>query len=80
MGGPGSGRRPRAVERAAAVAGMSRVQLEPWLAKAARLGDQPTVDAIVAELAARVWQGFNPYAALDTVPAVAGDSARVPTP
>jgi len=50
------------VEAAAAVAGISRVELEPWMAKAARLGDQPTVDAIGTELAWRVWQNVNPYA------------------
>lgn len=63
MGGPGSGRRPRAVERAAAVAGQSRVALEPQMAAAEAAGDVVTVDAIGAELAARVWQGTNPYEA-----------------
>ena len=62
MGGPGSGRRPRPVERAAAVAGLSRVELEPWRARCLRIGDTATADAIAVELAGRVWQGLNPYA------------------
>lgn len=41
----------------------SRVELEPYLAKIAldpaRADD---AEAIRAALAARVWQGFNPYA------------------
>jgi hypothetical protein len=65
MGGPGSGR--RAATRVAGryaedITNLSRVELEPWLAKAARLGDTATVDAIVTELGGRVWQGINPYA------------------
>lgn len=41
----------------------SRVELEPYLCKLAR--DPARADdaaAIRAELAARPWQGFNPYA------------------
>jgi hypothetical protein len=63
MGGPGSGRKPRAVERALAVAGLSRVLLEPWRARCLRVGDVATADAIAVELAGRTWQNVNPYAA-----------------
>ena len=43
--------------------GLSRVTLEPVMARAARLGDTATVAAIGAELSARTWQNVNPYAA-----------------
>lgn len=65
MGGPGSGRRPRVVEAAAAASGLSRVELEPVLARCLVVGDAASLalaDAIVAELAARTWQWHNPYA------------------
>jgi len=62
MGGPGSGRRPRAVEAANNVAGLSRVELEPWRARCTVVGDTVTADAIAVELAGRTWQGTNPYA------------------
>ena len=42
--------------------GLSRVELEPWMARAAVHGHTATVDEIGTELAGRVWQWFNPYA------------------
>lgn len=42
--------------------GLSRVSLEPVMARADAIGDTATVEAIRAELAARTWQGTNPYA------------------
>jgi hypothetical protein len=44
------------------VAGLSRVELEPRLARAVDIGDLVTAEAIRAELEARTWQGVNPYA------------------
>ena len=44
------------------VPGTSRVELEPVMVRAADLGDTALVDAIVAELGARVWLAHNPYA------------------
>jgi hypothetical protein len=43
-------------------AGLSRVELEPVLGRCRVVGDDATADAIVDELAARTWQGLNPYA------------------
>lgn len=65
MGGPGSGRRPRAVERAAYFAGLSRVELEHVLLRAYVLGNDADVAAICNELAGRTWQNRNPYADAD---------------
>lgn len=65
MGGPGSGRRPRAVEAADAVLGLSRVELEPWLARCLVVATPAALalaEAIRAELAGRTWQWHNPYA------------------
>lgn len=65
MGGPGSGRRPRAVERAREVQGLSRVELEPRLARDLEVATTESLveaEAIRAELAARTWQWTNPYA------------------
>lgn len=42
--------------------GLSRVELEPVLARDLALGDAAGAEAIRAELAARVWQHTNPYA------------------
>ena len=42
--------------------GLSRVCLEPVMARAGVVGDDGLVDAIGSELATRVWQGTNPYA------------------
>ena len=42
--------------------GLSRVCLEPVMARAAVVGDDALVEAIRAELAARTWQNVNPYA------------------
>ena len=42
--------------------GLSRALLEPWMGRAETVGDTGTVDAIGTELAARTWQGINPYA------------------
>jgi hypothetical protein len=65
MGGPGSGRRPRAVEAATAASGLSRVELEPELARCLVVATPASLalaEAIRAELAARTWQWTNPYA------------------
>jgi hypothetical protein len=69
MGGPGSGRRPRAEREAAARADdlgdlgrLSRVELEPMLGRALSIGDTESAEAIRAELASRTWQHTNPYA------------------
>lgn len=65
MGGPGSGRRPRSVERVADLGDLSRlsrVQLEPMLARALSIGATDEAEAIRAELAGRTWQHTNPYA------------------
>lgn len=74
MGGPGSGRRNAPRYRGAFAAeelrnlpvgdqgGLSRVSLEPWLARCLRVGDVATAEAIRAELAGRTWQWHNPYA------------------
>lgn len=46
------------------VAGVSRAELEPRLARCVDLEtpeSMATADAIWAELAGRVWQGQNPY-------------------
>lgn len=40
----------------------SRVELEPYGVKLARLGRTADLERIRAELAARVWQNHNPYA------------------
>lgn len=64
MGGPGSGRRPRKVETAAAASGLSRVELEPWTARCVAVGTPVSLaqaEANRAELAARTWQNINPY-------------------
>ncbi len=64
MGGPGSGRRGGAYAMGryvAEVSGLSRVELEPWMASCLRAGDAPQAEAIRAELEARVWQWHNPY-------------------
>lgn len=69
MGGPGSGRR-----KATRIGGrygldmmdLSRVLLEPWMARCLRVGTPEalaTAEAIRAELATRTWQSHNPYAA-----------------
>jgi hypothetical protein len=47
---------------AATAATLSRVELEPVLARDVRIGDLVSAEVIRAELASRVWQGFNPYA------------------
>jgi len=48
--------------------GLSRVNLEPVMARAAEVEDEALVDAIGTELAARVWQGTNPYADWEVIP------------
>lgn len=48
---------------AVTAATLSRVELEPVLARDLRIGDLVSAEVIRAELASRVWQGFNPYAA-----------------
>lgn len=74
MGGPGSGRRtavrgpdgkflPAGTEAAAPwPVGISRVELEPVMARDLAIGDEAAAEAIRAELAARTWQWTNPYA------------------
>ena len=74
MGGPGSGRRNAPRYRGKYVSddlrnlpvgdegGLSRVSLEPWMARCVRTGEVATAEAIRAELATRTWQGHNPYA------------------
>jgi hypothetical protein len=47
---------------AAEAATLSRVELEPIMARDLELGDVESAEAIRAELASRVWQGVNPYA------------------
>lgn len=44
------------------VPGTSRVELEPVLVRADELGQDELAEEIVLELAARTWQGHNPYA------------------
>lgn len=73
MGGPGSGRTtavrgpdgrflPAGAEAAAPwPVGISRVELEPVMARDVELGDLAAAEAIRAELAARTWQNINPY-------------------
>lgn len=69
MGGPGSGRvggfrlGGQYAPEADNPAGLSRVRLEPQMARAAVVGDHDLVDAIGTELAQRTWQWDNPYAA-----------------
>lgn len=41
---------------------MSRVALEPMLARALSIGADDDAEAIRAELAGRTWQHTNPYA------------------
>jgi hypothetical protein len=41
--------------------GLSRVSLEPWMARCAAVGEVDTAEAIRAELEARTWQWDNPY-------------------
>lgn len=65
MGGPGSGRRPRAIENVVNLGDLtrlSRVQLEPMLARALSISDYDAARAIWAELGSRTWQHTNPYA------------------
>lgn len=72
MGGPGSGRRPDAYRRGGSYAaeddnpaGVSRVELEPWMARCVRVGTPDSLAQaanIRAELAGRTWQWVNPYA------------------
>jgi hypothetical protein len=47
---------------AATASTLSRVELEPILARDLELGDDTSAEVIRTELASRVWQGFNPYA------------------
>lgn len=78
MGGPGSGNRtgqrgpggrfaraeePRRNLPVGDQGGLSRVLLEPWRDRCLVVGELDTAEAIREELAARVWQGRNPYAA-----------------
>jgi len=49
---------------------LSRVELEPVLAHRVADGDIVGADAIRDELAARPWQGHNPYAPVDTARAL----------
>jgi hypothetical protein len=71
MGGPGSGRHGgfrmgnRYARDADNPAGLSRVELEPRMARDVEVGTPETLteaEAIWTELGARVWQGTNPYA------------------
>lgn len=43
------------------VAGTSRVELEPLLARALDVGDDDLAAEILVELAGRTWQWTNPY-------------------
>jgi hypothetical protein len=64
MGGPGSGRRPRSVERVADLGDLSRMStgpLEAMLGRALYIGAEDEATAIRAELAGRTWQHDNPY-------------------
>jgi len=45
----------------ATAATLSRVILEPVMTRDVELGDLVSADVIRSELAARPWQGFNPY-------------------
>jgi hypothetical protein len=42
--------------------GLSRVSLEPWMARCLEVGEDDTAEAIRVELAGRTWQWHNPYA------------------
>lgn len=53
-------------------AGLSRVELEPVMVHAAARGDTAQVEAIRVELAARTWQGVNPYAAASVTESARG--------
>lgn len=48
---------------AAEAATLSRVELEHVLVRDVLIGDEVSADTIRTELAGRVWQGTNPYAA-----------------
>lgn len=41
---------------------VSRVELEPWLARCLAIGDLETAEIIRTYLAGRTWQWHNPYA------------------
>lgn len=65
MGGPGSGRRPRSVERVADLGDLTRIgrgPLEAMLMRALSIGADDEAAAIRAELATRTFQHTNPYA------------------
>lgn len=65
MGGPGSGRRPRAVEAVADLGDLTRMgrgPLEAMYQRALSIGATAEADAIRAELATRTFQHTNPYA------------------
>jgi hypothetical protein len=53
---------PRRNLETAPFPGLSRVCLEPVMARCVDAGDVVAAEAIRAELEARTWQGVNPYA------------------